>query len=169
MESRVEELRSLQRLVGGPAAPLERQAERGVPVLHVGDGSSVVGLVSSACHVVRASGQLQLLGLDAGDRAVVQQWAEYAVALEQGNKDSLKTALRELNDYLADRVFIVGNYLTLADILLYHRLHPVLAVLGVQEREQHVNVCRWFDNVQRWPRVRQHLPMLVILRNKIYS
>lgn len=40
--------------------------------------------------------------------------------------------------------------------------------LAVQEKEQFVNVTRWFDHVQHYPGVRHHLPLITVLRNRIY-
>lgn len=41
--------------------------------------------------------------------------------------------------------------------------------LAVQEKEQYVNVTRWFDHIQHYPGIRHPLPPVVVLRNKIYS
>lgn len=41
----------------------------------------------------------------------------------------------------------MGCQLTLADIMLYYALHPVMTELSVQEREQLVNLSRWFNQV----------------------
>ncbi|XP_030612959.1 eukaryotic translation elongation factor 1 epsilon-1 isoform X2 [Archocentrus centrarchus] len=41
--------------------------------------------------------------------------------------------------------------------------------LAIQDREQYVNVTRWFDHIQHYPGVRHHLPPVVVLRNRIYT
>lgn len=41
--------------------------------------------------------------------------------------------------------------------------------LVIQEKEQCVNVTRWFNHIQHYPGVRHHLPHIAILRNSIYS
>ncbi|XP_065805056.1 eukaryotic translation elongation factor 1 epsilon-1 isoform X2 [Labrus bergylta] len=41
--------------------------------------------------------------------------------------------------------------------------------MPIQEKEQYVNVTRWFDHIQHHPGLRHHLPPLVVLRNRIYT
>lgn len=41
--------------------------------------------------------------------------------------------------------------------------------LAIQEKEQYVNVTRWFDHIQHYPGVRHHLPHVAVLRNRIYT
>ena len=48
---------------------------------------------------------------------------------------------------MSGTVYLVGCQLTLADIMLYYALHPVVTELSVQEREQLVNLSRWFNQV----------------------
>ena len=44
-------------------------------------------------------------------------------------------------------VYLVGCQLTLADIMLYYALHPVMVELSIQEKEQFINLSRWFNQV----------------------
>ena len=48
---------------------------------------------------------------------------------------------------MSGTVYLVGCQLTLADIMLYYALHPVMMELSVQEKEQLVNLSRWFNQV----------------------
>ena len=48
-------------------------------------------------------------------------------------------------------VYLVGCQLTLADIMLYYGLHPVMSELTVHEKEQLINLSRWFNQVQCEP------------------
>lgn len=41
--------------------------------------------------------------------------------------------------------------------------------LAIQEKEQYMNVTRWFDHIQHYPGVRHHLPHVAVLRNRIYT
>lgn len=41
--------------------------------------------------------------------------------------------------------------------------------LAIQEKEKHMNVTRWFDQVQHYTGVRHHLPPVVVLRNRVYT
>lgn len=44
-------------------------------------------------------------------------------------------------------VYLVGCQLTLADIMLYYALQPVMLELTVHEKEQLINLSRWFNQV----------------------
>jgi len=48
---------------------------------------------------------------------------------------------------MSGTVYLVGCQLTLADIMLYYALHPVMMELSVQEKQQLVNLSRWFNQV----------------------
>ena len=54
---------------------------------------------------------------------------------------------QDLNQFLSGTVYLVGSQLTLADIMLYYALHPVMMELSIQEKEQLVNLSRWFNQV----------------------
>lgn len=46
---------------------------------------------------------------------------------------------------------------------------PTQVDLAVQEKEQFANVTRWFNHIQHYPGVRHHLPIVTVLRNRIYT
>ena len=48
---------------------------------------------------------------------------------------------------MSKRVYLVGHELTLADIMLYYALHPVMLELTVHGKEQLINLSRWFNQV----------------------
>uniref|UniRef100_A0A672MR02 Eukaryotic translation elongation factor 1 epsilon 1 n=1 Tax=Sinocyclocheilus grahami TaxID=75366 RepID=A0A672MR02_SINGR len=81
-------------------------------------------------------------------------------------KEQLKTS--DLNQYLEDKVYLAGNFFTLADILMYYGIHHIVVELAVQEKERYLNITRWFDHIQHYPGVRHHLPPVVVLRNRVY-
>ena len=57
-----------------------------------------------------------------------------------------------LNKFMSKRVYLVGHELTLADIMLYYALHPVMLELTVHGKEQLINLSRWFNQVLFHPR-----------------
>ncbi|KAG7526571.1 Eukaryotic translation elongation factor 1 epsilon-1 [Solea senegalensis] len=146
------------------------QGDKKVPVLQSNNGAPQVGLVTIACYLVKEAKRSELLGNSAESRAVVQQWLEYRVTRLNGcAKDDVKTILKELNLYLQDITYLAGKQFTLADILMYYGIHPLIVDLTVLEKEQHVNVTRWFDHIQHYPGIRRHLPPVAVLRNRIYT
>ncbi|XP_056220436.1 eukaryotic translation elongation factor 1 epsilon-1 isoform X1 [Seriola aureovittata] len=165
------ELSSLEKYLGlKKPNKYSTQGDKKVPVLQNNNGPPLVGLVTLACHLVKEAKRLELLGNSAENRAVVQQWLEYRVTkLNNCTKDDIKTILKDLNLYLQDKVYLAENQFTLADILLYYGIQPIIVDLAIQEQEQYVNVTRWFDHIQHYPGIRRHLSPVVVLRNRIYS
>ncbi|XP_044311604.1 eukaryotic translation elongation factor 1 epsilon-1 [Varanus komodoensis] len=147
------------------------QGERKTPVLQANDGPSLTGLTTIAIHLVKQAKKEQLLGSSTEEKAKVQQWLEYRVTQidKQSSKEDIKVILKDLNSYLEDKVYITGNNFTLADILLYYGLHHIIADLTVQEKEKYLNVSRWFNHIQHYPGIRQHLSSIVFIKNRLYN
>ncbi|XP_029470667.1 eukaryotic translation elongation factor 1 epsilon-1 [Rhinatrema bivittatum] len=167
------ELSSLEKTLGLPRGHKfgALSGERPVPVLQTNEGPRLVGLATIAAYLARQAGKEQLLGASSEEKAAVQQWLEYRVTRidRRASPEEARPVLRELSAYLEDRVYLAGNRLTLADILAYYGLHPLMAELPVREKERYVNVSRWFSHVQQYPEVRQHLPVIVFLKNPLYA
>lgn len=167
----IRELSSLEKYLGlRKPNKYTTQGDKKVPVLQNNNGPPLVGLVTVACHLVKEANRPELLGDSAENRAVVQQWLEYRVTkVDGGSKEDARTIQKELNTYLEDKVYLAGNQFTLADIILYYGTHALITDMSVQEREQFVNVTRWFDHIQHVPGVRHRLPPVALLRNRIYT
>lgn len=164
------ELALLERWLGLPGRQFGARGERGVPVLQTHEGPSLAGLSTIAAHLVRQANQEHLLGSTAEEKALVQQWLEYRVTRLEGqaSKEDARALLKDLNSYLEDRVYLAGHHLTLADALLYYGLHRFFVELTVQEKEIYLNVSRWFCHMQHLPGLRQQLPAVVFVRNRLY-
>ncbi|CAM5110768.1 eukaryotic translation elongation factor 1 epsilon-1 isoform X1 [Chelonia mydas] len=145
--------------------------ERKIPVLQTNNGSSLTGLTTIATHLVKQAKKEQLLGSTAEEKAIVQQWLEYRVTQIAGhsNKEDIRIILKDLNLYLEDKVYLARNNFTLADILMYYGLHHIIAELTVQEKEKYLNVSRWFNHIQHYPGIRQHLSNIVFMKNRLYT
>ncbi|CAL9697842.1 unnamed protein product [Knipowitschia caucasica] len=167
----IRELSSLEKYLGlKKPNKYTTQGDKKVPVLQNNDGPPLVGLVTVGCHLVREAKRPELLGDGAEGRALVQQWLEYRVTkVDECSKEDTRTILKELNAYLEDKVYFVGNQITLADFFMYFGTHSLIVGLSVQEREQLVNVTRWFDHMQHVRGLRHHLPLVSVLRNRIYT
>ncbi|NXE48460.1 MCA3 factor, partial [Casuarius casuarius] len=141
-----------------------------IPVLQTNNGPSLIGFITIAAHLVKQAKKEELLGSTAEEKAVVQQWLEYRVTQVDGcsSKEDTRIILKDLNMYLEDKVYLAGNSFTLADILMYYGLHPIMADLTVQEKEEYLNVSRWFNHIQHYPGVRQHLSNVIFIKNRLY-
>ncbi|XP_010401235.3 eukaryotic translation elongation factor 1 epsilon-1 [Corvus cornix cornix] len=167
-----EELELLERLLGLPGGnKYGVQGERKVPVLQTNNGPGLTGLMTIAAHLVRQARKEQLLGSTAEEKAVVQQWLEYRVTRVNGgsSKEDIRTVLKDLNMHLEDKVYLAGSIFTLADILMYYGLHHIMVDLTVQEKEKYLNVSRWFNHIQHYPGVRQHLSNVIFIKNRLYT
>ncbi|XP_072267830.1 eukaryotic translation elongation factor 1 epsilon-1 [Pyxicephalus adspersus] len=169
----VEELCALEKCLGLKAGKYSSRAQgdRKIPVLQTNKGPSLVGLATIASHLVTEAKKEELLGASIEEKAIVQQWLEYRITrIDQvSSKEDVRNVLKDLNVYLEDKVYMAGKKITLADIIIYYGLHPIMADLTVQEKETCINVSRWFSHIQHYPGVRQHLPSLVFIKNRIYS
>jgi elongation factor 1-gamma len=119
----------------------------------------------------------QLRGADELQKAQVIQWLGFAdslilpglyswvysalkiIALDQGTieegKQSLLKALTTLNDVLLSRTWLVGERLTLADIVVgTSLLQAYQTVLEPSIRNKYPNVTRWFQTFVNQPQVK---------------
>uniref|UniRef100_A0A4W6D1H3 Eukaryotic translation elongation factor 1 epsilon 1 n=1 Tax=Lates calcarifer TaxID=8187 RepID=A0A4W6D1H3_LATCA len=122
------ELSSLEKYLGlKKPNKYSTQGDKKVPVLQNNNGPPLVGLVTIACHLVKEAKRPELLGDSTESRAVVQQWLEYRVTNLNGcTKDDMKTVLKDLNIYLQDKAYLAKNQFTLADILMYYGIQPLI-------------------------------------------
>ncbi|XP_026503100.1 eukaryotic translation elongation factor 1 epsilon-1 [Terrapene carolina triunguis] len=166
-----EELLLLEKLLGlKKGNKYSAREERKIPVLQTNNGPSLTGLTTIATHLVKQAKKEQLLGSTAEEKAIVQQWLEYRVTQIAGhsNKEDIRIILKDLNLYLEDKVYLARNNFTLADILMYYGLHHIIAELTVQEKEKYLNVSRWFNHIQHYPGIRQHLSNIIFMKNRLY-
>ncbi|XP_053570704.1 eukaryotic translation elongation factor 1 epsilon-1 [Bombina bombina] len=169
----VGELSALEKCLGLKEGKYSTRTQGNVqiPVLQTNNGPSLAGLATIASHLVREAKKEEFLGTSIEEKAIVQQWLEYRITRidRLSSKEDIRNILKDLNLYLEDKVYLAGNKITLADVLIYYGLHPTIADLSVQEKEIYINVSRWFSHIQHYPGIRQHLPSLVFIKNRIYT
>ncbi|XP_053695706.1 eukaryotic translation elongation factor 1 epsilon-1 [Sabethes cyaneus] len=88
----------------------------------------------------------------------VAQWIDYSVLFvlpAAKDKHIAKIVLEELNNYLAVRSYLVNYTLSLADVVVYYALHDTLATLSPLDKENYLNISRWFNHLQQQNGVRQ--------------
>uniref|UniRef100_A0A9I3LG94 Nuclear-export cofactor Arc1-like N-terminal domain-containing protein n=1 Tax=Anopheles melas TaxID=34690 RepID=A0A9I3LG94_9DIPT len=88
----------------------------------------------------------------------ILQWLDYAVLfVAPSNKDkhTAKILLDELNFYLQSRSYLVNDTLSVADVVVFHTIHETMANLQPLEKENFLNVSRWFHHLQQLGEVRQ--------------
>lgn len=123
----------------------------------------------------------QLRGKSDWDKAQVLQWVNFAdseilpyasawvfplLGILPYNKNALeravgdvKRSLNVLNQHLLNQTWLVGERLTLADIVVFtHLLSLFENVLEQSDRTEFANVTRWFNTVLNQPQVLKVLP-----------
>lgn len=106
-----------------------------------------VAVMEYLCNAV-ASDRL----LERGDnQALVHQWISYIYAHIKpaaGDQSAQKSYGKFVADHLRDKTYLVGDSLTLADVVMYVYTHGYVAVTTDKRRLEFANFVRWFDLVQ---------------------
>ncbi|XP_055638715.1 eukaryotic translation elongation factor 1 epsilon-1 isoform X2 [Toxorhynchites rutilus septentrionalis] len=88
----------------------------------------------------------------------VAQWIDYSVLFVSPaarDKHVAKVLLDELNEYLGTRSYLVNHTLTLADIVVFYSIQDTMLNLQSLEKENYLNVSRWFNHLQQQKAIRQ--------------
>jgi elongation factor 1-gamma len=142
-----------------------------VPVLSTPQGA-VFESNAIARYIARLAPQANLLGKCFYSQAVVDQWVDYisfeiqppagiVTAPIQGwgkptpeglakAKEAVDSNLALLDQHLVSNTFLVGNYITLADIVGYAALVNLFK-LAVDPRKSYPRVARWFNTLVNQP------------------
>ncbi|XP_033105201.1 eukaryotic translation elongation factor 1 epsilon-1-like, partial [Anneissia japonica] len=104
------------------------------------------------------------------DKASIRQWLEYRVTEVDRceNEKDVYLILKELNAYLSNNTYFVGNCLTIADLCIYHGLHSIMSHLTYQEKEKYNHVSRWFHFIQCQPQYKSDLPSIPFQSQSLY-
>ncbi|KAJ3486665.1 hypothetical protein NLI96_g4072 [Meripilus lineatus] len=96
-------------------------------------------------------GSSTIAGKTEKDQAEVAGWIEKIAGGEVPKQDGLK----DLDAQLTPKTYVVGNYLTAADVALYAALHPIFAQLQPAQYYTHPSLTRYFDHIQSGHSVRR--------------
>lgn len=144
-----------------------------VPVLETAQGS-IFESNAIARYVARLRPDAELLGSSFFESAQVDSWIDFTShdielpatlwfypvigtiqtnqAVTEKAKSDLAKALTVLNTHLADKTYLVGHKVTLADITVASALvYPFKFVADAKYRAQFPNVMRWFNTLVHQP------------------
>ncbi|XP_048255859.1 eukaryotic translation elongation factor 1 epsilon-1-like [Haliotis rufescens] len=101
--------------------------------------------------------------------AQVAQWQEYSQCQLSrcASERDVADRLRELDSYLAERVYFVGNDQSEADVSIFQSLINTVTNLGFPEKETYRNLSRWFNHIQNKTLEDSQTPV-VFLKSPIY-
>jgi len=146
-----------------------------VPFLETEQGT-LFGDNAIARYVSRL-GKNKLNGSSSFDAATIEQWIDFAVneidlpaavwvlpilgtipnnsTATQKAKGDIRKALETLNKHMLPRTFLVGNRISLADIVVAFSLYRLYElVLDPPFRKQFINANRWFTTIVNQPEVK---------------
>lgn len=126
-----------------PAFANHVKASNVVPTLTLATGDVVSGDFAIARYLARTHRSAGLYGVetDAVGASQIDQWLDFAL-LRIGASDSTAAALQLLNAVLADRTFLVGYALSLADIGVWARVRAAKADVSA-----YAHVARWLAHL----------------------
>lgn len=85
-------------------------------------------------------------------RVQVLQWLDYCalfVVPANGDKHTTNHLLKELNEYLSTKSYLVGQELTIADLALFFAIENIMKSLTTYDKENYLHLSRWFDHLQQ--------------------
>ncbi|XP_040065931.1 eukaryotic translation elongation factor 1 epsilon-1 [Ixodes scapularis] len=148
------------------------QIKKKVPKTTTESGQELTGCAPISRYFAEQSAKdKEIWGKTPQDRAEIQQWLEYrALHLDEvvPTQEAVHEILQELNCYMGDRTYFVGNGLTVADIFMYYSLHSYFVSLTFRDKERYHHLSRWLALVQHQEGLRQSLPLVTFSKTPLY-
>ena len=123
-----------------------------IPSLQDKDGNLLVGFSAVSKAIARESQKSQeLLGASSPDTSAwIERMLNYADEIFQEFATyDVKVVYSIVNDMIKANPILVGDKITIADIVLYLALHNSAVQFTPQERRGFSRCFRWFDNIQQ--------------------
>mmetsp|Transcript_27981 Transcript_27981/g.80534 ORF Transcript_27981/g.80534 Transcript_27981/m.80534 type:complete len:364 (+) Transcript_27981:72-1163(+) len=146
-----------------------------MPFLETNDGSTIFGSNAIARYVARIRNDTALMGATFVDSGLVDSWVDFCVhelevplccwvyplegsadqlpaAQAQRAKDDVSKALKVVNEHLLHQTFLVGEDVTLADIVMATTLMPAFdKAFDAEYQSSFPNVVRWYNTCINQP------------------
>lgn len=62
----------------------------------------------------------------------------------------------EIDKYLETSSYLIGQSLSLADLVVFYALKDILVQFNAHDKENYLNLSRWYDHLQSINSVNQH-------------
>lgn len=107
------------------------------------DGIKAFGIIT-ACRYLASLGSSakHILGNTSEQQAKVSEWLTYQHTELEPLMDE---QLFKVNEWLQNRTYLLGNSLTLADLVVYATVQPAVCCLPVAQHTHFGNLLRWYD------------------------
>ncbi|KAL1497065.1 hypothetical protein ABEB36_008089 [Hypothenemus hampei] len=141
--------------------PLGKISKNDQLYARISNNKKTIGILNIIFSLVKDS-KSNLGGLEITEEALIHQWLEFGIiyASDGNSKQNNQTLLKNLNNILTTKTYLVGQRLTIADVFLYYSLLNIMETLPNFEKENYINVSRWFDNIQQDPSLRQNYNLI---------
>ncbi|XP_055933896.1 eukaryotic translation elongation factor 1 epsilon-1-like [Argiope bruennichi] len=134
--------------------------------LKTDDGQVINCFIPAVLYIGQASCRNGFIGSTKEEQASVYQWLEYCLLKSQSPSNEI---LKELNAFLQDKVYFVGNKFTVVDLIMYLSLQEIYSKMTFQDKELYSNLSRWFRLVQNDACLQKLYPKICFAKTKLYS
>ncbi|KAK4748770.1 hypothetical protein SAY87_015356 [Trapa incisa] len=116
------------------------------PFCVLSDGLKLQGAYVLLRFIGRIASLPNFYGATAYESSQIDEWLENAHVLSSGSE--FENACKYINDYLGVRTFIVGHYLSIADIAIWSALAGVgVRWESLKKSKKYLNLVRWFNSI----------------------
>eukprot|EP00128_Syssomonas_multiformis_P011869 Colp12_sorted_trinity150504_noHs@23501 len=137
-------------------------------------GEKKITGVRSIVEYIAQQSNATLLGTTAEEKAEIDHWLSVwhteLLPLFAGAESTLSVKLlKSLDDHLSARTFLVGHSLSLADLVVFASVFPLLAPMAPLQHFSVRHLSRWCDLIQHSRGVGQVVKPILFQRNNFFS
>ncbi|CAL1275635.1 unnamed protein product, partial [Larinioides sclopetarius] len=134
--------------------------------LKTNDGQVLNCFIPAVLYIGEASSRNGFNGSTNEEQASVYQWLEYCLLKSQSPSYEI---LKELNIFLQDKVYFVGNKFTIVDLIVYLSLQEIYFKMTFHDKELYSNLSRWLRLIQNEACVQELYPKICFAKTKLYT
>ncbi|KAL5582767.1 hypothetical protein UlMin_015209 [Ulmus minor] len=134
------------KVAGIPLSANPSAAPDSAPSFHFSNGLKLHGTYVLLRYIGRIASIPNFYGQNAYESSQVDEWLEYASAFSSGS--AFENACKYVDDYLGGRTFLVGDSLSIADIVIWSSLAGTgLRWESLRKSKKYQNLVRWFNSI----------------------
>ncbi|XP_045623779.1 eukaryotic translation elongation factor 1 epsilon-1 [Procambarus clarkii] len=151
------------------AGRLKMSQESNKVVIELG-GKKIAGFVCGTLHLVRSQ-KAELEGRTNLEKCLTQHWLTYCTTdlFHCPTYEALNGCLQYINTELANHSYLCGYTPTVADIVMFLALHPFISKWTFLQKEQYMNISRWFGSMQNDDDLRKTYAPVQFSRTLLYE